>query len=490
MMAKASLLSGLFLLYLWSFSLSSTAAEYSYDDCEAELAELESVALILSEKLSVLETETRALVTSLRNGTIDEGNTAWLMLSSSRILFMTLPGVAIYYGGLIRSKDLITTVMHVFTIACLITMLWMFVGYSLAFSPASENSFSSSVFGDGDRLFLRGMTITSVHQNAPTVPESVFCTFQLTFAIITATFISGSFAGRMRFVPMLIFIGLWLIAVYCPLAHAVWHPDGFLHKAGVLDFAGGSVVHLSSGMSGLAAALAIGIRKGFGTDRYHAHNMLYVFIGISTLWVGWIGFNGGSGFEASGQAGNAMLVTQISGGVGAISWIFLEVCMGRKPSVLGVISGANAGLICITPACGFVNPTAAVFIGFFGAPLCYLGCKLKVYLKFDDALDNFGLHAVGGSFGLLCTGFFALGSLYTDDGDGNGVFYSDTSEGGRILAIQLYAIVVVMGWSFFVSFVVLKLLDVLVRLRVTAEEEEVGLDKAWSMALFSERFIE
>lgn len=457
---------------------------------ELELAELEFAAAELASKIVGLELETRELVTSLKNATIDEGNTAWLMLASSRILFMTLPGVAIYYGGLIRSKDLITTVMHAFTIACLITMLWMLVGYSIAFSPASENAFSSSVYGDGDRLFLRGMTLTSVHQNAQTIPESVFCTFQLTFAIITATFISGSFAGRMRFVPMLIFIGVWLVVVYCPIAHAVWHPDGFLQKAGVLDFAGGSVVHLSSGMSGLAAALAIGIRKGFGTDRYHAHNMLYVFVGISTLWVGWIGFNGGSGFEAGGQAGNAMLVTQISGAVGSISWIFLDVCMGRKPSVLGVISGANAGLICITPACGYVNTTAAFVIGILGAPICYMGCLLKVHLKFDDALDNFGLHAVGGSFGLICTGFFALSSLYKDDDDGDGVFYSDTKEGGNILAIQLYAIVVVMGWSFFVSFVVLKGLDAMIRLRVTAEEEEVGLDKAWSMALFSERFIE
>lgn len=484
-----SLILSLFLCAL--LTVRESVADKPIDIFDAEMSDLEETVRVLSDKLSVLDMETRNLVTSLKNGTLDEGNTAWLMLSSSRILFMTLPGVAIYYGGLIRSKDLITTVMHAFTIACLITMLWMFVGYSLAFSPASDNSYSSAVYGDGDRLFLRGMTINSVHQMAPSVPESVFCTFMLTFAIITATFISGSFAGRMRFVPMLIFIGVWLVVVYCPVAHAVWHPDGFLHKAGALDFAGGCVVHLSSGMSGLAAALAIGIRKGFGTDRYHAHNMLYVFIGISTCWVGWIGFNGGSGFEANGQAGNAMLVTQVSGAVGAISWVILEVCMGRKPSVLGVISGANAGLICITPACGYVNPTASVFIGLFGAPICYMGCQLKVYLKFDDALDNFGLHAVGGSFGLICTGFFALGSVYTDDDDeADGIFYSNTTEGGNILATQLYAIAVVMGWSFFASYIVLKLLDALVRLRVTAEEEEVGLDKAWSMAMFSERFIQ
>lgn len=456
----------------------------------AEILQLEQETIRLSQKIYTLEKESRDLVTSIKNSTINEGNTAWVMLSSSRILFMTLPGVAIYYGGLIRAKDLITTVMHGFTIACLVTLLWMFVGYSIAFSPASENSYSSSIYGDADRLFLRGLNTGSIHQIAPTVPESAFCTFHLTFAIITATFISGSFAGRMRFVPMLIFVGIWLLVVYCPVVHAVWHPDGFLSKAGVLDFAGGAVVHLSSGMSGLASALAIGIRKGFGTDRYQAHNMLYVFIGISTLWVGWIGFNGGSGFEAGGQAGNAMLVTQISGAMGAISWSALELCMSKKPTVLGAISGANAGLICITPACGYVNPTAAIFIGLLGAPLCYMGCQLKNHLNFDDALDNFGLHAVGGAFGLLCTGFFTLSSLNTDDDERDGIVYGNMRDGIHLLAIQLYAIVVVMGWSFFASFVVLKLLDACVRLRVTAEEEEVGLDKAWSMAMFSERFTE
>lgn len=428
----------------------------------------------------------RELTLKLSESALDDGNTAWMILSTSRILFMTLPGVAIYYGGLIRSKDLITTVMHVFTIACVVTLLWLFFGYSIAFSPASENSYSTTIYGDGDRLFFRGMTVGSFHQLAPTVPESVFCAFQLTFAIITAAFISGSFAGRMRYMPMLIFIGLWLLIVYCPIAHAVWHPNGFLHKAGVKDFAGGTVVHLSSGMSGLASALVIGIRKGFGTDRYHAHNILYAFMGITTLWVGWFGFNGGSAFEASSQAGNAMLVTQISASIGAASWTIIELFMGKKPSVLGVISGANAGLICITPACGYVNPTAAFFIGLIGAPLCYLGCQVKLHLNIDDALDNFGLHAVGGAFGMIATGFFALGSISGDDK--YGIFYD--KDGGHLLAMQLYAVAVVMGWSFFASFVILKCLDLGLKVRVSAEEEEVGLDKGWSMAMFSERFVE
>jgi Amt family ammonium transporter len=475
---------------LLTASAAASPPEMMNGDCDID--DLKKSVLDMSAQIAEIEFElqNRALLASnVTESTFSSGNTAWMLVSTSRVLAMTLPGVAIYYGGLIRSKDLITTMMHIFSIACLITMVWMCFGYSIAFSPASADNFSTEVYGDGDRLFLRGIKLNSFHQMAPTIPESIFCAYELSFAIITASFISGSFAGRMRYLPMLAFMALWLLVVYCPIAHSVWHPDGFLHKVHIQDSAGGLVVHVSSGMSGLASCLILGTRKGLGTDRYSANNILYTFTGLAFCWVGWFSFNGGSGYNATDLSGNALLMTQISAAMGSISWLIVMALNGDKPSILGAISGANAGLICITPGCTFVDHTAAFMIGLIGSALCFYGCRLKTILNFDDALDNFGLHAVGGTFGILATAFFSRDSISGEENH-QGVFYTNEHDGRHIFSMQLYGVVVVMGWAFAASYALLFIIDRIVGLRVSAIEEEVGLDKAWSMASFSERFID
>jgi len=308
---------------------------------------------------------------------------------------------------MVRDKNVLACTMQVFVICCLITMWWMIFGYSLSFSPAFPNGHINEVFGDWGRLWLRGMTTRTFHALAPTIPESVYCVYQLTFAIITAALCVGSFADRMKFVPMMIFISLWHLAVYCPLAHANWHFQGFIKNIGVLDYAGGNVVHICSGASGLATVLVLGNRKGFGKERFDPHNILLTFMGMSMLWVGWFGFNAGSAGGANFNAGYAMLATQIATSMAALTWLFTEWAVRGKPSVLGMISGAVAGLVCITPCSGYVDMTGAFFVGFFGGPLCYLGAQAKHFLGYDDALDAFGVHAIGGIVGGIACGFFA-----------------------------------------------------------------------------------
>lgn len=286
--------------------------------------------------------------------------------------------------------------MQIFTIACLVTFLWLIFGYSLAFSPAQPNGHKNEVYGNADRLWLQGMMINTAHSLAPTIPEALFCAYQLTFAIITAGLICGAFADRMKYHSMIIFITFWHLIVYCPLAHSNWHPSGWMYQLGVLDFAGGNVVHICSGVSGLAAVMVIGNRKGFGSERFEPHNILITFMGMSMLWVGWYGFNAGSAYAANSRAAYALLATQIATSVSSLMWMFTEWGVRKQPSILGMINGAIAGLVCITPAAGYVDMTGAFFIGFFGGPLCYLGAQLKHYLGFDDALDAFGVHAIGG----------------------------------------------------------------------------------------------
>jgi len=405
---------------------------------------------------------------------INDGDVAWLMTSTALVLFMTMPGLALFYAGMVRSKNVLAVIMQSFTITCLVTLLWLCWGYSLSFSPVEASDVKLPVFGDGDRLWLLGMNLDTVHQLAPTIPESVFCMYQLTFAIITTALITGSFADRMKYESMILFVVFWHTLVYCPTAHAVWHPKGFLFIAGALDFAGGDVVHICSGVSGLVSAIIIGKRKGFGKERFDASNIAMTFTGMSMLWVGWLGFNGGSALAANSRAGFAILNTIISTAMASLSWMLVEWYFRRRPSVLGMISGAVAGLVVVTPGCGFMNPTGAFIVGLLGGPFCYLGAQIKHWLGYDDALDAFGVHAVGGIFGGIAVGFFAD----PNNGGFKGVFYGDMEVGGHQLAMQLYGISVTIGWAAFMTAIILLCLDRTIGLRVSADDEEQGLDSS------------
>ena len=358
-------------------------------------------------------------------------------------------------------------------------------GYSLSFAPAQTNGHTNEVYGNADRLWLRGMMIKTTHMLAPTIPEALFCAYQLAFAIITAGLICGSFADRMKYHSMIIFITFWHIIVFCPLAHSNWHPQGWLYQLGVLDFAGGNVVHICSGVSGLATVFVIGNRKGFGQERFEPHNILVTFMGMSMLWVGWYGFNAGSAYGANHNACYALLATQISTSVSALMWMFTEWGVRKQPSILGMINGAIAGLVCITPAAGFVDMTGAFFIGFFGGPLCYLGAQLKHYLGFDDALDAFGVHAIGGIVGGLAVGFFATDQVGLPFSYGEaagkpilGVYYAGVHVGGYQLGIQCVGITFAIGWSFIWTWCILQIIDKTIGLRVSMQDEEVGLDSS------------
>jgi Amt family ammonium transporter len=418
--------------------------------------------------------------------TILDGDTAWMLTSVALVLMMTMPGLAIYYGGMVGSKNVLAVIMQVFSITCLITVLWLCFGYSLAFCPSgffqqSNDTINHTlIYGDDSRFWLRGMDLNTVNAVlANTIPESVYCAFQLTFAIITAALICGSFADRMRYWPMMVFIGFWHLCVYCPIAHCMWHPYGLLNKMGVLDYAGGNVVHISSGVAGLMAALIVGNRKGWKPKSYDSHpphNILITYVGMSMLWVGCFGFNAGSAVNAGPNAGFAMMATQIATATASLSWMLTEVYFRKKPSVLGMVNGAIAGLVAITPASGYVDMTGAFFTGLFGGSLCYFGAQLKHHVfKIDDALDAFGVHAIGGICGGICTGFFASTAV---DGntDHNGVFYSSTWIGGHQLAKQLVGITFSIAWSGIGSFILLKIIDLTMGLRVSEAEEEEGLD--------------
>ena len=420
------------------------------------------------------------------------GDTAWMLFSCALVLLMTMPGLALYYSGMVRSKNVLACVMQVFTICCLITFLWLCFGYTLSFAPTIPNGSTMEVFGNFDRPWLRGMKLKTFHFLAPSIPESVYCMYQLTFAIITAALVCGSFADRMKYVPMCIFFAFWHLAVYCPMAHSNWHMQGFLAMSGCMDYAGGNVVHITSGISGLAVVLVIGNRKGFGKQTFESSNLVMTFTGMAMLWVGWMGFNGGSAVAASYNAGYACLATQISTGVASLTWLAAQWAMTGKPSVLGMISGAISGLVAITPGSGFVDFTGAFFIGFFAGPICYAGAKLKHYLGFDDALDAFGVHAIGGIWGGLAVGFFATdlvnetvfastSAIVPEAINGlarKGVFYAGIKQGGAQLAIQSCGIFFAIGWSFVGTYIIAKLIDLTIGLRVSEDAEDGGLDES------------
>ena len=392
---------------------------------------------------------------------LDSGDTAWMLASTALVLLMTIPGVALLYGGMARKPNVLATVMWSFAICCLVTVLWMIAGYSLAFSGGG------AWIGNLDRMFLRGMGLGALKG---TIPESVFMTFQMTFAIITPALIVGGIAERMKFSALLWFIGIWSLVVYSPIAHWVWG-GGFLGDAGVLDFAGGTVVHINAGIAGLVGAVMVGRRTGYGREPFAPHNLVLTVIGASLLWVGWFGFNAGSAVAADAVAGMAMAVTQIATAAAAMSWMFAEWLRAGKPSVLGIASGAIAGLVAITPASGFVDPMGALIIGIAAGIFCYWGVAwLKPKLGYDDALDVFGIHALGGIAGALLTGVLAVEAIGGTPGliEGNP---------GQVLT-QIYGILVTVVYCGVASFIILKVIDLTIGLRVTEDDEREGLDIA------------
>ncbi len=407
---------------------------------------------------------------------LNSGDTAWMLTSTALVLFMTIPGLALFYAGMVRSKNVLSVLMQCFAITALITVLWTVYGYSLAFDATGMEqgvvNLNSFVGGLG-KAFLSGVTVDSL---TGTIPETVFMTFQMTFAIITPALIVGAFAERMKFSAMLWFMALWFTIVYAPTAHMVWSGDGgLMWDWGVLDFAGGTVVHINAGIAGLVACLVLGPRKGFPTTAMPPHNLGYTLVGASMLWVGWFGFNAGSAVAANGTAGMAMAVTQIATAAAALGWMFIEWISHGKPSVLGIASGAVAGLVAITPASGFVGPMGALVIGAAAGVLCFLAAtKMKRAFGYDDSLDVFGVHGIGGIIGALLTGVFAAASL--------GGSQEDFNMAAQ-LWIQLKGVLVTVGFSGIATFIILKVIDLVIGLRATPEQENEGLD----LALHDER---
>jgi Amt family ammonium transporter len=393
---------------------------------------------------------------------ISAGDTAWMLTSTALVLMMTIPGLALFYGGMVRKKNVLATLMQSFAITCVVTILWWLIGYSWAFTPGT------AYLGGSSRLFMNGMVFMhdagklTVSHIALTIPESVYAMFQLTFAIITPALIAGAFADRMKFSAMLIFMSLWSLVVYVPIAHWVWEPSGWLAVKGVLDYAGGTVVHINAGIAGLASCLVLGKRLGYGKDAMPPHNLTLTLIGASLLWVGWFGFNAGSATAADGRAGMAMAATQIATAAAALAWMFAEWIVKGKPSVLGIASGAVAGLVAITPASGFVGPTSALIIGIAAGVLCFFAAtSLKKVVGYDDSLDAFGVHCVGGIIGALLTGAFASKEIAGVDGS---------------VITQLWGVGATLIYGFTVSFVILKIIDMTIGLRVSEDQEREGLD--------------
>ncbi|HIJ43741.1 MAG TPA: ammonium transporter [Rhodospirillaceae bacterium] len=396
---------------------------------------------------------------------LDSGDTAWMLTSTAIVLMMTIPGVALFYGGMVRKKNILATLMQSFAICCLVTVLWTVLGYSLAFGGGGDIPWIGPWIGGFGKVFLAGIGTETL---SGTIPESVFVIFQLTFAIITAALITGAVAERMKFSALMWFITLWSLLVYSPICYWVWG-GGFLGQLGVLDFAGGTVVHINSGVAALVACLVIGRRRGYGTEQMAPHNLVLTVIGASLLWVGWFGFNAGSAVAANGTAGMAMAVTQIATAMAAMTWMFAEWMVRKKPTVLGIASGAVAGLVAITPASGFVDPQGALIIGMVSGLVCYWGAAwLKVKLGYDDSLDVFAVHGLGGIAGALLTGVLAVEAI----GGTPGLLEGNMQQ----IGLQAYGIAVTIVYCGVVSFILLKIIDVVIGLRVDGEAETEGLD--------------
>ncbi len=393
---------------------------------------------------------------------INSGDTAWMLTSTALVLLMTIPGLALFYGGMVRKKNVLATLMQSFAITCLVTVLWVIAGYSIAFMPGGD------YFGSLDRLFLNGMLFqkeagkVTVSHLGTTIPESVYMTFQMTFAIITPALIAGAFADRMKFSAMLWFIGLWSLLIYSPIAHMMWEPSGLWAAKGVLDFAGGTVVHINAGIAGLVCALVLGKRLGYGKEAMAPHNLTLTLIGASLLWVGWFGFNAGSAVAADGRAGMAMVVTQLATAVAALAWMFTEWIVKGKPSVLGIASGAVAGLVAITPASGFVGVSGAFVIGIAAGVICFFAATtVKKVFGYDDSLDAFGVHCIGGIVGAILTGYLNVKEISGTD---------------AVIWVQYAAVATTLAVSGIGSFIILKIIDMVIGLRVSEDQEREGLD--------------
>ncbi|OJU29636.1 MAG: ammonia channel protein [Nitrobacter sp. 62-13] len=420
-------------------------------------------ACLATFDIAVAQTAAPAAPAAAMPSKIDSGDTAWMLTATALVLMMTIPGLALFYGGMVRKKNVLATVMQSFAITCLVTVLWMVIGYSFAFTEGTN------FLGGISRLMLVGMGTDSVAAAAPTIPESVFMCFQMTFAIITPALICGAFADRMKFSAMMWFMGLWSLLVYAPIAHWVWG-GGFLGGLGVLDFAGGTVVHINAGVAGLVCALVLGKRKGYGSENMAPHNLVLTVIGASLLWVGWFGFNAGSAVTAGGQAGMAMAVTQIATAAAALAWMAVEWGLRGKPSVLGICSGAVGGLVAITPASGFVDPSGALVIGAAAGVGCYWGATgLKHMMGYDDSLDAFGVHGVGGILGALLTGVFARTAI---NKAGAGLIDGNAHQ----VIVQIYGILATVAYDAVVTLIILLAVKAVIGLRVTGDNEREGLD--------------
>ncbi|MES1991879.1 MAG: ammonium transporter [Pseudomonadota bacterium] len=399
--------------------------------------------------------------------TINSGDTAWMLTSTALVLLMTIPGLALFYGGMVRKKNVVAISAQNFAIVGVMTVLWMVIGYTLAFTANPSEAVNAYV-GGFDRLFLKGLSVSSISY---TIPESLFMVFQMTFAIITPALITGAFADRMKFSSLLVFMSLWLVFIYAPICHWVWG-GGFLSTDGVLDFAGGTVVHINAGIAGLVACLVLGPRKGYGTENMAPHNVVLTMIGAALLWVGWFGFNAGSELAADGRAAMAMVVTQIATGTAVLGWMFAEWIVHKKPTLLGMCSGAVAGLVAITPASGFVDPMGSLWIGLAAGIVCFIAStSVKRAIGYDDALDVFGVHCIGGIVGALLTGVFATMAVKGGDVPVGGI----DGNWGQV-AIQAKGIAYTLVYSGVGTFVLLMVTKIFFGLRVSPQEEVEGLD--------------
>jgi ammonium transporter, Amt family len=397
---------------------------------------------------------------------IDKGDTAWMLTSSALVLMMTIPGLFLFYGGLVRRKNVLGTIMHSFIIVAVITIQWVLWGYSLAFAPDTGGGWIGSLEWVG----LRGVGPEPNADYAATIPHAAFMIYQMMFAIITPALITGAFAERVKFSSFLVFIILWATFIYDPLAHWVWGVKGLLREMGTLDFAGGTVVHISSGASALVAALMFGKRIGYGQEAMPPHNLPFSVIGAGLLWVGWFGFNAGSALAADGLATSAFVSTHIATAAAALSWLAMDWLFRDKPTVLGAASGAVAGLVAITPGSGFVGPISAIWIGIGGGVLCSIACSLKPRLGYDDSLDVVGVHGVGGTWGALATGLFASKAVNAAGNDG--LFFGNPGQ----LWIQFVSVVVTLILAVVGTYILLSLVKAIMGLRIADDEERMGLD--------------
>ena len=443
-------------LFLFVSSLSLSSLVMAQDTVDAAIA-VASEAVVAAAAPAI-----EAVAAAAPAPTLDSGDTAWMLTSTMLVILMIIPGLALFYGGLGRTKNMLSVLMQVFVIFSVITILWAIYGYSLTFSGAG------SFYGNLDKLFLRGIAPDTLSSALSTIPEYVFVAFQSTFAAITCALIVGAFAERMKFSAVMLFSVLWFTFSYVPMAHMVWG-GGLLAQDGALDFAGGTVVHINAAMAGLVGAYLVGKRIGFGRESMAPHSLTLTMVGASLLWVGWFGFNAGSAGAANGIAGLAFINTILATGAATVAWIAGEALLKGKPSMLGAASGAVAGLVAVTPAAGLIGPMAAIVLGLIAGPACLWGVSgLKHMLRVDDAFDVFGVHGVGGIVGAILTGVFAAPSL-------GGTGAADFSIAAQVW-VQTYSVLITIAWSGIVSLIAYKLIDLTIGLRVSEEQERAGLD--------------